>query len=315
MWKKLWRRAEAFIDWLRRGEISCSSTRIAYYVMLSLFPMLMALGAALPLFGIGAEEFSQYLNHFIPQPLLENVRPYIAALLASPGGSRLSFGIIATVLAAGSGMRVVQTGINRAYGIDKTRHFLVSAILPVAILVLLMIMLLMFIMIISFGENALGALFGKTEGTAFGFAFGLLRWAAPFVGLFLVFAALYKISPNIRHRRGDALAGAFFAAAAVMVMVNLFALYLRLVHPFIAGYGAGAAAVQAAGVLSSFFVLMIWIKLLADVILLGAMINAAVYKKRYGTPRPRRNPIDEFLANSVKKLLGQDKNKPSGDQF
>lgn len=305
--KKIWQKAESLLDWLRRGEISCSSVRIAYYMMLSLFPLVMSVGAALPFFGIDVAEFSQYLNNIIPQPLLENIRPYITALLTSPNGGQLSLGVIATVWAAGKGMRAVQTGINRAYGIDKPRHLLVSAVLPVAILVLLLAMVLLLITTISLGNEALGALFGAVQNAALDRAFDLLRWAVPFIGLFLVFAALYKIAPNIRHHLGDALAGAFFAAAAVMLMVNLFALYLRLMHPFMAGYGAGAAAVQIAGVLTSVFVLMIWIKLLGDVILLGAMINAALYQRRFGAPQPRRNPLDEFLARTVKKILGLSK--------
>lgn len=292
-----------YVGRVKHSEMSCSSVRIAYFVMLSLFPMIVTIGAALPLFHIDPNSVIPYLDSIIPHTVFDVIEPEILSLLTAKSGGALSLGIIGTVWAASAGMKVIQEGIDSAYGLNKTRHFITSAIVPVLIFILIILLVLIFIVVFGFGRTVLQFLFREIDSTeGLVKAIGSLKLPVSFLALFFTFTLIYKLTPNIRHSVKDVLAGALFATVSLIVLVEGFTIYQDIMSaPALAGGLGGAPA--AYGILGAVFGLGLWLRLLGYVILLGAALNAQLYERRHGTPQKKQNRADDYIVRVAGKIF------------
>ena len=89
-------------------------------------------------------------------------------------------------------------------------------------------------------------------------------WVVSFLSAAAMFLALYRIVPNTSLRVRDVWRGTLLAAVLVVVLSQAFPLYLGFM-------GGGFAVYKTLGV---FFLMMTWFYLVANVIVLGAELNA-----------------------------------------
>jgi Predicted membrane protein len=313
---------KTLVNRVKISDISGSSVRIAYFIMLSLLPMLITVGALIPFFNISPETIMPYIEGLLPMPIVEIIEPEILSLLTRVSGGTLTLGIVGTIWAAGAATRVAQAGVDKAYGLGKTRHFITSAVVPVFIFIMVILLLMVFLVAFSFGEEILESVLVSigVNGGITG-AFNALKLSVSFLVLFFIFAVIYKVMPNIKHRVKDVLAGAFFATAviykvmpnikhrvkdvlagaffataAMLLLVWLFSAYLAYM-PRRIPIESGESAVTY-GVLGSLFVLGVWLRLFGYILLLGATLNAGLYEHRYGQPKRKDNPIDDYIART-----------------
>ncbi len=286
-----------FALWLKRikeSDINAGSVRIAYFVTLSLFPMLLTVGTLLPYFHISAAVLDPLVNSVVPEPLLETIRPILDRALQTANGGLLTLGIVVTIWSASAGMKHVQAGVDCAYGICKSRRYLPARFASIISFIVVILLLLIYMVAYSFGEALIQdwmAAFDWTDQVEH--SFQSLKLAVPFLTLFVIFILIYKFTPNIKHRFRDVLAGSLFATLCVIALVQIYALYLRF----------STKALSAYGILSAFFVLLIWIRLLGYVILLGASLNAALFELKYGPPHKRKRKVESWLDAQIERVL------------
>lgn len=286
----------------KQSDINRWSVSIAYYVMLSLFPILIIIGTVLPYFNIPSEMIILYLDSIIPAPILDVIEPTLTGLFTVPNGGLLSIGILATLWSASKGMKFVQSGVDSAYGIKGSRLYVTSRIASIAIFLVIILLFIAFMVMSSLGGPLIESLllfFGWSPGVLRQFNF--IKWVGSFLGMFLTFMIIYRITPNIEHRFRDVLSGSLLATICLMALVQIYAVFLTY----------SAKSLTAYGVLSGFFVLMVWLKLLGYVILLGAVLNATVFEMRNGTPCPKEGKFDSWLQQKIDKTVGYFKDKLS----
>src|SRR5438132_8149868 len=122
-------------------DIFGRSAQLSYYFLLALFPLLLFL---ITLFGYldgaGSElrhQLISYLGSVMPSAALHLVVTTIDGITNGAGGGKLSFGILAALWAASSGMNAIGQTLNIAYGVRETRSWwkvrLVSIALTIAL--------------------------------------------------------------------------------------------------------------------------------------------------------------------------------------
>ncbi len=67
--------------YISQGEINQTSIIIAYYVLLSIFPIIIIIGNVLPLLNIDTEPIARYLELIFPSQVSSLIMPIINALL------------------------------------------------------------------------------------------------------------------------------------------------------------------------------------------------------------------------------------------
>lgn len=82
------------------AEIGNSSVVVAYYLLLSLFPLLIAVGNVLPYLRIDPNSVLPYIAEAIPKDVYKNLEPAIRSLLTQRSGGLLYVSALAAFCSA-----------------------------------------------------------------------------------------------------------------------------------------------------------------------------------------------------------------------
>jgi membrane protein len=247
-----------------------AAAAMAYYALLSLFPLLLALVAAAS-FVLDREQALQQavslLTEAIPvsQRLVEeNLRQVIS--LRGPIGL---LGLAGTLWSASGFFTVLSRAVSRAWPGAEQRGFLRGRLVALA-----MVALLLLLLVISLLSAPIVGLLGQYQVPLWGGTavyatplWAVLSRAVPWLSTFLLFVALYHWVPNTRTDWRGTLWSAAVATTAWQLAAWGFGLYLS----------SGLARYQLVyGSLGTVVVMLIWIYLSSWIITFGAHLGAAI---------------------------------------
>lgn len=272
------------------AEITNTSVLIAYYVLLSLCPMIIVLGSILPYLRIDPTVVVEYAQILLPAPVQPVLEPIIQNLLTSASGSMLTISSLVLLWSASKGINYLQLGINRAYGVRPESTYLLKRLTSLFTLLVIFLLLVAFIVVFGFGEtvlNYLSPLFDWAEPLS-----GFLRdvkWPVTLIFLFCMFAVVYFITPDTVVRLRHCLPGAALTTVGLLLLVQAFALYVRFATRTFSSYGT----------LSAFFVLMFWLNFSAMLVIAGGVLNASIYEYKFGRAEEEKSELVVSLRNRL----------------
>jgi membrane protein len=281
--QKLMRFIETTQTRITESEMGTTSIVVAYYLLLSLFPLLIAIGNILPFLSISPNDVLPYVQELIPGQVYEFIGPAIEDLLTSSSGSLLSISALAAVWSASKSINALQIAMNKAFGVEQRSNFIVVRAVSFLIILLFMIAIVGVTMVIGLGKiilDFLQPIFNiQDEMIA---TFQTVKWPLTIIALLLILMLIYWIVPNAKVKLRSTLPGAIFATAGWMLLSQMFGLYARFFAAKISGYQ----------IIGSFIVLMIWLNLAATIIVLGGIINAVVEEYVSGQEiETRKDPV------------------------
>jgi membrane protein len=260
-WKDI---AKRTMKSVKEDQVALLSAGVAFYALLSLFPLVIA---AVSIYGLVADPAT--VRDQIAK-MTELLSPETAKLVGqqliqvtSGAGGALGFatvlGILTALWSASSGMKALITGVNLAYDESETRKFV--KLRGTALLFTLGAM----------------ALMGVALATIVGYppiADNLptvLRWLVAIVrflilgGLLVVaLAVVYRFAPDRDQPRWTWVSAGSLVAALLWVLATIgFALYATFFGNYNKTYGALAGVI----------ILMFWLFISAFVVLIGAELN------------------------------------------
>ena len=116
--KRVWKSAN-------EDDIFGRSAQLAYYFFLALFPALIFLTATLGLLAASGKRLHDtllgYMAFALPAPVYQLVKSTLEQTTAASGGGKLTFGLIAALWTACSGMSAVQDTLNAVYNVRDPR--------------------------------------------------------------------------------------------------------------------------------------------------------------------------------------------------
>lgn len=237
---------------------------IAYYAMLSIFPLLLGVIALLGLF-LPSERVQAYIfdfaNQYLPgsvQVIQENVQNVIRL--------RGTLGVISIIglFWTGSGIfEALGRVINRAWDIKKQRPFLIRKI---RILIMSIITGLLFLL--SMAASTFSSLVPEMESPVIIILTALFSWLLGLVLLFIVISLLLKFIPNSTIYWRDVWAGALFSTVFFEIARRIFTFYLSN----FARYG------QVYGSLAAVIILLVWIYFSAFILIIGVEFTSEYAK-------------------------------------
>ncbi len=258
--------------WLRihRHDIFGLAAQLAYFFLLSLFPLLIFLITLLPYLPLSVQDILNFIAFYAPEDTMKFIETNINQLL-NRNDKLLSFGIIATIWSASNGINAIIISFNKAYEVKETRSFILARGMSI---------FLTFAMIIVFVVALLLPVFGKELGMML-FSFfnlsdqflamwGAIRWFFSAIILFIVFIGLYWFAPNIKMKCMSAVPGAIFATVGWILASFAFAKYVNNFGNYSYTYGSIGAVI----------VLMIWFYITGIIIMIGGEINAYYSKEK-----------------------------------
>ena len=268
----------AVMERMDRIHMGLIAAGVAFYAMFAVFPGLAAIIALWSLW-FDPQVINEYLrvaHEFIPDSAEAILDSQINSLLSSGrtsiGWTSLVSFLIATV-AARAGVDALVRGLNAAYGVRSHSTivgFFLAYVLTLAIVgVVLMGLATIVIMpiIINF----------MTFGPLRYWLITALPWAAMFTIVMLGIGILYRYGPNVKAPRMSILTwGALVAALAWAAASIAFSAYLSSFNSYNRIYGSIGAVIA----------LLMWFYLAGFSVLLGALINVELARRRGPAERP-----------------------------
>jgi membrane protein len=264
------------IERFGKARAAQAAAAMAYYVVFSLFPLLLVLVAALGFFVADAQarqEVISFVGAAIPvsQGLISR---NVQKVLEQRGAVGI-VGLIGLLWSASGMFTVLAHNVNRAWSRAEPRSFLKSRLVGLA-----MVGTLVLLLGLSLISSAVLSLLPRLRVPLWGgitiyetVLWEILSRLIPWLFTFLLFFGMYRWLPNVKVERRAAFWGALATAIAWEVVKNGFVLYL----------GSGLVQYELVyGSLGTVVALMLWIYLGGWITLFGAHLSAAIAKERLG---------------------------------
>jgi membrane protein len=253
--------------WKRIGEddILGLAAQIAYFLLLSLFPLLIFLVTLIPYLPITQEQMLGVVADFAPGETMSFIETNLNEIISHQNGTLLSFGIIATVWSASNGLNAIIRALNKAYDVKESRSFIVARGMSILFTFAMIFVFVIALLLPVFGKHIGLFLFTKLGLSSQFLAFwNMVRWLLSALIIFIVFLVLYWIAPNKRFKCIDAVPGAVFSTISWLIVSSGFSFYVSNFGNYSAMYGSIGAVI----------VMMIWFYLSGIIILIGGEVNA-----------------------------------------
>nr|WP_245186816.1 YihY/virulence factor BrkB family protein [Enterococcus larvae] len=265
--QKLTRFIQTTQDRMVDSEIGNTSVVVAYYLLLSLFPLLIAVGNLLPYLQINPNNVLPYVAEIIPETIFKDLEPAIKSMLTQRSGGLLSVSALATLWSASQSINALQTAMNKAFGVDQRPNFIIVRLISLFVIILFLIALVGVVLILGLGQNILDLVETKIHiPTDFVTTFETLKWPVTALGLFLALSLIYFVVPNVKLKSRSVFPGAIFATVGWLLLSQVFGIYISYFSSRVSGYQ----------IIGSFIVLMLWLNFASTIIVLGGIINAVL---------------------------------------
>jgi membrane protein len=247
-------------EW-KNDNVSLVAGALTFFAVLALFPFLLFLVALAGLIidPKQAEALVQELGRVAPEAVTQIVGQRLHDLATSNSVGLLTVGGLGAIWAASNGIVKLMEVFNTAYDVKESRPF--WKVRGLAILMTLAAAVLS--IVAALGMVAVPA-FAKMLGEPLGTVVLVLRW--PVAGLLIMFvwALLYYFCPDVKQNFRFITPGSVVGVIIWLVASWGFSLYVRNFGNYDATYGA----------LGGVIVMLLWMWISAQVLMLGAEINA-----------------------------------------
>ncbi|EOH92724.1 YihY family inner membrane protein [Enterococcus haemoperoxidus ATCC BAA-382] len=276
------------------SEIGNTSVVVAYYLLLSLFPLLIAVGNLLPYLHIDPNEVLPYIAEAIPKAIFDDLKPAIQSLLTQRSGGLLSISALAALWSASQSINALQTAMNKAFGVEQRKNFIIVRIMSLLVILLFMIAIVGVVGVLGLGKTILDLLQPIFHfSTDFIDTFQALKWPVTSLVLLVIMCLIYRVVPNAKLNFRSIIPGAVFATVGWMLLSQAFGLYIKYFSSKIASYQ----------IIGSFIILMLWLNFAATIIILGGIINAVVKEYISNEKIQHRYGLINRLVDKIKEKL------------
>jgi membrane protein len=271
--ESLWR---GFLGFYHSDNLTYAAS-IAYYSLLSLFPLTMLAVSILGRATADEESRSEVLN-FVFQ-YFPSQFDFIRAQLDSFRAHSVTFGVFGTIALIWGALGVfgaVTTAVNYAWGVEKTRSYWSHKLFTFLMMLVAGALLLAALLLVS-ASQVVGATWFAGVLRHFPSLLVLRSFAirnATTVLFIVVVGLVFYFVPNAKVRFRDVWIGAFITGLLWKVALVGFSWYMSDMSRFTRVNGSIAAVV----------VFLVWVYLQAVILLYGVEFTAAYARLRRGRP-------------------------------
>lgn len=254
-----------------RASVMQGAAEMAYYLLLSLVPILLVIANVIPLLPISTAEVLALIEQAFPGDVSEILMPIVTGYMESSSGGAISIGLLASIWSASKVFSTLRRVLDEVYGASDRKNFIIARILSLAVMVVVLFVVGVAVFIFVFGEQIFGFV-NELFGIQLPFVQEILqlRWIALPLILFAVGLVIYDLVPNHHLKWTYAIPGAIFMTIGLVLLSQSFSLVTQFM-------GGDAVANQTIG---GFIILMLFLYLSNIIILMGALTNTLNFELR-----------------------------------
>ena len=237
--------------------------QLAFFTVLSLVPLVAAIGMIASYFSIQITSFSDVLQKFLPTDILGITKTSL--------GKGFTFNLfiffVTSFFLASNGAHSIIITSNEIYGI-KGRGFFGRRLKAILITIILVLLILFIFAVSIFGNNVFDALKSEVENIRtlefLIYLLKIIRIPVTMILMFFAIKVIYHMAPDKKiSKRGNNL-GPLFTTVMWIIGTEIYSIYVRNFVNYNLFYGS----------ISNIIILMIWVYFLSYIFVLGMAINA-----------------------------------------
>ncbi len=246
---------------MSRANVNAYAASTAFFLFLSLIPMLMLICSILPYTPIKKSDIITAVT-LLPQTLSPLLTSLIQSIYDSTFGV-MSIAAIVTVWSAGKGVLALMRGLNAMNGVVEDRNYVLQRIIASFYLIIFLITIIFLLIVMVFGNLFADTIVRHVPQMEDLFALllhfrGLFSWCM----MTLIFAVMYTYIPNCKLKFSHQIPGAVFSATTWNIFSWGFSMYIQQFNGF-----------DMYGSLTTIVIVMLWLYFCFYLFLIGAHIN------------------------------------------
>ena len=266
-----------------RVGASRSAAALSYFLILTLFPLLVCVNALLGLFHGNLEEVLLSLDQFLPPEALAVMGDYLGYVARMQSPALVAASLFTILLSASAGLRTLLLTMDGLYQVENLRSLRRVAV-SVALSLLFLATVYLSVAVILTGDWFFHLLEGRLPESlarllplaALGRLWAWLRYLLLFCFVLLLVLMVYRAgAPRGACRSGAVLLSSLGAALSIVGASVLFSWFIGLSSRYALVYGS----------LASLIVLLVWLYLCSAILLAWAAAGR-VLDRRLSRPAP-----------------------------
>lgn len=253
-------------------DLSGMGAQLAYFFLLSFFPLLIFLVTLLPYLNLEKGQIFDFLSDVMPEEVYSLIEGTLTEVLSNQNGGLLSIGIVGTIWSASKGVNALMKALNRAYDVEGRAGFM-SRLWSLIFTISLIGVLLIALVLPVFGQQIGNLIFDYLGvATSFETIWNSIRWIIPPALILILLTAMYWIVPNTdpRLKIVSVFPGAIFSTIGWLVLTYGFSFYINNFGNFSATYGS----------IGGVIILMLWLYFTGMILIFGGLLNATTQKRQ-----------------------------------
>jgi len=247
---------------MKRQNISAFAASTAFFIFVSLVPMLVMICTIIPYTPLTEEILVNAVTDVTPD-VIDGLAESLISEVYDKSAGILSIAVVATLWTAGKGILALIQGLNSINDVVEKRNYvllrIISSLYTLIMLAIVVILLLVMVFGNQFAHIAI-ARFPRLRTLAY-FIMNF-RMLFTVVMLTFVFSLIYTYIPNKKLRFKEQIPGAFFAATVWSVFSWGFSFYVSRSNSY-----------SIYGSLSIIVIIMLWLYFCMYIMLVGAYLN------------------------------------------
>jgi membrane protein len=268
-WRGLGKRVWAEIQ---NDNVFGRAAELSYYFLLALFPFLIFLTSVIGIVlgsGTGTRHaLFDYLARIMPPSAFQLIDNTMIEVTSASGGGKLSFGILAALWAASSGLSAITESLNTAYDLTESRPWWKQRLTAIGLTMALSVLIISaLVLVVAGGKIAEGLTASYGFGPEFSLAWKIIQWPVVLACMTFAFALIYYFAPDFREQSWQWLTPGATIGVALWLLISLaFRVYLHFFNSYSATYGSLGAVI----------ILMLWFYFTGAAVLIGGEVNSEI---------------------------------------
>ena len=265
--KKIKEFIKTLVDIIMLPQMMHLPGSLAFFIILSIFPILMLVGIVASYFSVSIEGITRTISVALPNGVEKLLLPYIQA------GTFPRNILISTIFAfilASNGTHALILASNSLYDI-KNSSYLRRRIKALFLILLLIVLFIFMISFLTYGNQLFTYILKSVSygpvNEALYYFFALIKWPIAMFIIYLAMKLIYVLSPDGKIYSSTTSTGALFSTIGFTVATAIFSFYVNNFSTYDIYYGSIATIVT----------LMIWIYILSFILVIGIAINVRNY--------------------------------------
>ena len=264
-------------DTCGRVGVPRSAAALSYFLVLTLFPLLMCVNYFIGLFHLSLEQMLSALDQILPREALAVITDYLGYAADTQSPALLWASLVTIVISASAGLRTLFFTMDELYEVRRDSG-LGRMVLSFVLAGLFLLTIYLSIVVIFTGDwfftflltHLPPRLAALLPLEALGKLWVWMRYLLLFCFVLLLVLAIYRVgTPKAALGRGVVRLSALLTALAMVACSVLFSWFIGMSSRYALVYGS----------LASLIILLVWLYFCGNILLLGAVVSRVLGRR------------------------------------